>query len=140
MLHINSNITIPARELAFQFARSSGPGGQNVNKVNSKALLSWTPANSEAIPAAVLARLLMNEATRLTKNGELLISSQKYRDQGRNIADCLDKLRQIVLAATVVPKKRRPTQATQGSKRRRLESKRRDSVKKQLRGGRNLEK
>jgi ribosome-associated protein len=133
MLKINERIAIPPNELTWEFARSGGPGGQNVNKVNSKAVLRWTPATSPSLTEPVRARLLKAVAARLTGDGELIITSQLTRDQGRNVDDCLEKLREIVLAAATPPKARRPTKPTLGSKVRRIESKTRRSAAKRLR-------
>jgi ribosome-associated protein len=119
MLRVSERITIPLDELSFDYARSGGPGGQNVNKVASKATLRWRPAASAALTPDVRARLLAAVAARLTIDGELLITSQRTRDQGRNVADCLEKLRLLVLAAATPPKPRRPTRPTLASKIRR---------------------
>jgi ribosome-associated protein len=131
MLNVTSRIQIPLTEFEFTFARSSGPGGQNVNKVNSKALLRWPVMRSESLPVDVRARLLTKVGNQLTNEGELIITSQRYRDQGRNIADCLEKLRAILLSAATAPKKRRPTKPGRAAKERRLKSKQIHSQKKQ---------
>lgn len=133
MLKINERITIPDGELQWEFARSGGPGGQNVNKVSSKAVLRWVPATSPSLPEPVRARLLKAVGSRLTGEGELLITSQLTRDQGRNVDDCLEKLRAIVLAAATPPKPRRKTKPTLASKLRRVEAKTRRSAAKRLR-------
>ena len=133
MLVVTDRISIPDEELSFEFARSGGPGGQNVNKVSSKATLRWTPATSPSLPPAVRDRLLTAVGGKLTTEGELLVTSQKTRDQGRNIADCLDKLRQMILDASRPPKVRRPTRPTKGSQERRVEAKSRRSDVKKLR-------
>ena len=86
MLKINERINIPLREFDFWFARSSGPGGQNVNKVNSKAFLSWNVKNSPTLPAAVKLRFMSQFSRRISKEGVLIIKSQRFRDQGRNNA------------------------------------------------------
>ena len=132
-LVVTDTLSIPRDEFRFEFARSGGPGGQNVNKVNSKAVLRWTPATSPSLPPAVRDRLMKAVASRLTKEGELLVTSQLTRDQGRNIDDCLDKLRLIVLAAARPPKARRPSRPTLASKIRRVEAKTRRSSAKKLR-------
>lgn len=130
MLKIDEKISIPLDEFHWDFSRSGGPGGQNVNKVNSKVLLRWSPGSSPSLPAPVRERLLRLVANRLTVEGELLITSQATRDQGRNLDDCLNKLRALVLAAAHPPKARRPTRPTFGSKIRRAEDKaRRAEVK-----------
>lgn len=123
MLVINERLSIPLSEFQFDYARSGGPGGQNVNKVNSKVLLRWHPATSPSLPEAVRERLLILVANRLTTEGDLLITSQTSRDQSRNLADCLDKLRVIIIKAANPPKPRRPTRPTLGSKIRRVEDK-----------------
>ncbi len=81
-LTVNSRISIPHEEFEFSFARSGGPGGQNVNKVNSKALLRWPVVTSAALPPDVRARFLARYRSRLTVEGEVIVTSQRYRDQG----------------------------------------------------------
>ncbi len=133
MLIVNERIVIPRAEFRFEFARSGGPGGQNVNKVASKAVLRWSPGESPSLPEPVRARLLQAVRSRLTTHGELLISSQLTRDQGRNVDDCLEKVRRLVRAAANPPKARRPSRPTLGSQVRRVESKARHSAAKRLR-------
>jgi ribosome-associated protein len=130
MLEVAPHIRIPDTEFEFTFARSSGPGGQNVNKVNSKAILRWNPTTSPSLPEAVRARLLAKFASKLTTGGEFVIASERYRDQPKNIDDCLEKLRTMLLEVARPPKKRRPTKPSRASKERRLDSKRRDSARK----------
>lgn len=124
-LQVDDAIAIPLEEFTFETSRSGGPGGQNVNKVNSKVQLRWNPAASPSLPDPVKARLLKAVAGRLTKEGELLVASTLTRDQGRNVDDCLAKLRVLLLAAANPPKPRRATRPTLGSKVRRVESKQR---------------
>ncbi len=133
-LVINSQIVIPSTELVTSFARSSGPGGQNVNKVNSKAILRWNFRESTSLSTDVKTRFESSFATRINQAGEVLLSSDRYRDQGRNLADCYEKLRQLIQAALVVPRKRTKTRPTRGSIEDRLLSKRRKSQVKQQRG------
>jgi ribosome-associated protein len=133
MLVVNAQLKIPLREFRFSFVRSSGPGGQNVNKLSTKAQLRWPVLRSSALPEAVRRRLLQKHARRVTSEGELLISSQRFRDAGRNAADCLEKLRQILAEAASEPKPRRRTRPTQASVERRLTEKRRLSLKKRQR-------
>jgi ribosome-associated protein len=135
MLIVSSRIRIPESELRFSFARSSGPGGQNVNKVSSKATLRWTAADSHALPADVRQRFLTRYRSRLTRRGEIIINSQRYRDQGRNVADAREKLGTMLAAVATPPKKRKPTKPTKGSVARRIKSKQVVSRKKQLRRG-----
>jgi ribosome-associated protein len=133
MLVVNDRVAIPLEEFQFEFTRSGGPGGQNVNKVSSRAVLRWRPAASPSLPEPVRQRLLVSLASRLTREGELLVSSQRTRDQGRNVEDCLDKLRLLVLAAAEPPRPRRPSRPTRASRIRRAEEKSRRSATKQLR-------
>jgi ribosome-associated protein len=129
-LQITPNIKIPDAELRLSFARSSGPGGQNVNKVSSKAVLHFDVLTTSSLPPDVRQRFLERYETRLTNAGEVVIHSEEFRDQPRNIQACYDKLRQMVLTVLRPPKKRRATKPTRGSKVRRLnEKKRRGEVK-----------
>ena len=134
MLVINSRLKIPLREFRFSFARSSGPGGQNVNKVNTKATLRWAVLKSRSLPEPVRRRLLAKHPRRVTNEGDLLITSQRFRDAGRNVADCLEKLRNLLEDVAVAPAGRVPTKPTRASVRRRLDRKRKHSRKKELRG------
>jgi ribosome-associated protein len=133
LLRINPRISIPRNEIQFTFVRSSGPGGQNVNKVASKAVLRWSAKDCAALPQSVLARLLVKCGRQINDRGELVLSSQRYRDQSRNVADCLDKLRQLVAEAAVVPKQRKRTRIPKSSKEARLKQKRVTGEKKQHR-------
>ena len=138
MLTVNSRLQIAVAEFAFEYARSSGPGGQNVNKVNSKATLRWTPSKSASLPEDVRQRFLSRYGAKLTTSGELLITSQRYRDQGRNVDDCLEKLRVMVASVAVPPVRRKKTKPGRAAKERRLQEKRVDSQRKsqrQWRGG-----
>src|SRR5262249_12951320 len=121
----------PRNELRFMFVRSSGPGGQNVNKVASKALLRWSLNASTALPEPVRVRLAVQFAGQINDRGELFLSSQRYRDQGRNIEDCLQKLREIVLTAASVTKKRKKTRVPKSATEKRLRQKRARSETKQ---------
>jgi len=122
-LQISTNIKIPDAELRLSFARSGGPGGQNVNKVSSKAVLHWDVLNSPSLPPDVRARFIEAYPTRITKAGEIVIHSEEFRDQPKNIQACYDKLRAMITAVLRPPKKRRATKPTKGSKVRRLNEK-----------------
>jgi len=128
-------LRVPARELTIRFVRSSGAGGQNVNKVNSKAVLRWPVLASRALPADVRARFAERFATRITVDGEIVLTSDRYRDQGRNVADCLGKLDAMLEAVATPPRPRRKTRPTRGAVERRLEDKRARSTTKRQRGG-----
>ncbi len=117
------SFSIPAEELQFTYVRSSGAGGQNVNKVNSKAVLRWEPNASRVLPEAVRDRFLQRYGNRLSSDGGLIITSDRHRDQGRNAADCIDKLRAMIATVWHTPKPRKPTKPTYGSKQRRLQEK-----------------
>ena len=133
MLTINDKISIPIREFEFKFSRSPGPGGQNVNKLNTKVTLRWNLNKSRSISETVKQRIRKNYSRRINKQGEMLISSHRFRDQGRNVADAMNKLRELILEATEVPKVRKKTRPTRASQRKRLENKKRISDKKRSR-------
>lgn len=122
--------TIPEEELQWTYVRSGGPGGQNVNKVASKAVLRWDLAGSPSVPEEVKARLRTLQRRRITGEGELVLSSQRFRDQDRNRQDCREKLHEMLREAAEVPKVRKPTKPHRGAHRARLqEKKRRAAVK-----------
>jgi len=127
------NVVIPYSEMEFSYTHSSGAGGQNVNKVATKAVLRWTPAVSTSVPEGVKRRFLETFGSKLTHTGELILTSQKSRSQAQNANDCLDKLREMVLSVWRAPKVRRATKPTKGSQRRRVEGKKIRSNIKQMR-------
>lgn len=129
-LIITTSLVIPESEIHWQFARSGGPGGQNVNKVNSKAILRWEIVRNQTIPPAALERLKIAAANRITSEGDLLLSSDESRDQPKNIARCEAKLRALVLKALHTPRVRKATKPSYASERRRLDTKKRNAEKK----------
>ena len=131
MLVVNSRIRVPLEELAFTYARSGGPGGQNVNKVNSKAVLRWRVVANTSLPPDVRGRFLSKFASRLTTDGDILITSTETRDQQTNAQNCLDKLREMLLSVAEKPIPRKKTKPTLGSKRRKRAAKSERSQKKQ---------
>lgn len=132
-LFVNRRIQIPYSEFDFSFERSSGPGGQNVNKVASKARLRWNIAASPSLPDDVRERAQAAYRRRITQDGDLILTSQRYRDQPRNLQDCLEKLRELLAAVALPPKPRKPTRPSRAAQRRRVEEKRKQSEKKQRR-------
>ena len=134
MIRITDRISIDDSELHESFIRASGPGGQNVNKLATAVQLRFDVRQSPSLPQAVRARLERLAGRRLTGDGVLVITAQRHRTQERNRQDALDRLVELVRAAAVEPKPRRPTRPTLGSQKRRLESKKRHSGTKRLRG------
>ena len=127
-------VHVPARSILIQFARGSGPGGQNVNKVNTKAEL-WIQVNEiHGMTPAALRRLRRSAGQRLTDRDEIHLASDAARTQPANRKLIFQRLRELIVAAQVQPKHRRPTRPTAGSRRRRLESKRKRSELKAQRG------
>ena len=133
MLVIDSQIQIPLTDVRFTFSRSSGPGGQNVNKVSSKVTLHWNVKSSPQLPADVRERFESKYAHRINSDGDIVLHSQRYRDQLRNREDCLEKLRQLILSVRTAPKRRRATRPTRASRERRLREKHRKGDKKRMR-------
>ena len=127
MLQINETIQIDERELQWSYTTAQGPGGQNVNKVATRAILRWDVGASDALPEAVKSRFQKQQRTRITKEGELILSSQRYRDQERNRQDCLNKLQAMIERALTVPKPRKKTKPSKASKQRRLTTKKQRS-------------
>ncbi len=134
MVEIAGRLKIPPGELSLSFARSSGPGGQNVNKVNSKAVLRWNIKTSPTLGDELRQLLLEKLHSRINVDGELVIASDRYRDQLRNREDCLEKLRALVASALARPKPRKKTKPSRSSQIKAKKIKRRHSEKKNLRG------
>jgi ribosome-associated protein len=124
------SIVIPESELTESFSRSGGPGGQNVNKVNSKAELRWTPRTTRALSERDRAWLIKRIENRLTNAGELVITSDETRDQHRNREDARRKLADLIRTCLVRPKRRKKTKPSRAARKRRLDAKKRHSQKK----------
>jgi ribosome-associated protein len=124
---------IPFHELDFTYARSGGPGGQNVNKTNSAAILRWNLASSAVFTDDQKARLRAKLAGKLSKDGDLIIRSDIHRDQDQNRSECIKRLNETIARAMHVPKKRVATKPTKSSQRKRVESKKLHSETKSLR-------
>ena len=135
-IFIRHGLIIPEAELAESFIQSSGPGGQNVNKVASAVQLRFDVLHSPSLPDDVRVRLLKLAGHRLTKDGVLIVTARESRDQIRNRETARRKLAELIRAATHVPKKRRPTKPSKASKERRIDSKKRDARTKQQRSKR----
>jgi ribosome-associated protein len=133
MIRVTPTITIDEREIEESFIRSSGPGGQNVNKLATAVQLRFNVRRSPALPEDVRQRLERLAGRRLTRDGVLVITAQQYRTQERNREDALDRLIDLIREAAVRPIPRRPTRPTMASRKRRLEGKRRRSTIKGLR-------
>lgn len=134
-MRITPTISIPDDELRVSFVRSSGPGGQNVNKLSTACQLRFNVAAATSLSAAVKERLVRKAGRKMTDDGVLIIDARRYRTQQRNHLDALERLKTLVAAAAVAPKKRRPTKPTKASKQRRLDSKQQRSKIKKLRSG-----
>lgn len=133
MLQVNEFIQIPLSDFEFSFARSSGPGGQNVNKVNSKVFLRWYVIESDYLNEDVKQRFIERYQNRIHADGSVMLISDRHRDQAKNIEDCLEKLKMMILEVALPPKKRKKTKPTRGSKERRIQSKKRRSETKAFR-------
>lgn len=133
MLEITRTLHIPETEFTWSFARSGGPGGQNVNKVASKAVLRWNVAASPSLPDAVKARFQASQKNRITIEGELVLTSERFRDQERNRQDCLEKLAELVRQAATIPRRRKATRPSRSSRENRLKDKQRRAKVKSLR-------
>ncbi len=133
MIPVTAKISIDEREIEESFVRASGPGGQNVNKLATAVQLRFDVRRSPSFDDEVRARLERLAGSRLTRDGVLIITAQRHRTQGRNRADALDRLIDLIRRAAVPPLKRRPTKPTRASRERRIEGKVRRSRIKHLR-------
>ena len=132
-LHVTPEIVIGEEELEEHFVLSSGPGGQNVNKVASAVQLRFDAANSPSLPEGMRRRLMALAGRRLTREGVIVLIARNHRTQERNRQEARDRLAELIRAASVAPKPRRATRPTLASKKRRLEAKTARSKVKQAR-------
>jgi ribosome-associated protein len=133
VIRINAAIAIDEREIEESFLRSPGPGGQNVNKLETAVQLRFDVRRSPSLPEPVRRRLELLAGQRLTKDGVLILTARSHRTRERNRADALEKLVELIQKAAVAPRPRRPTRPTKASKERRLDTKLRRSRNKELR-------
>ena len=132
MIRISKTISIPLSEIEFQAVRSQGPGGQHVNKVSTAIQLKFEIHHS-GLPEYVKKRLINLSDNRITKDGIVIIKSQSYRSQNKNKDEAIARLKKLISAVLITRKRRVPTSPTKASEKRRLETKKRKSKKKQLR-------
>lgn len=133
MIVVNRQIRIDEDELVLEFVRSSGPGGQNVNKVATAVQLRFDVAGSPSLPEDVRKRLLALGGSRVTTEGVLVLDARRFRTQERNREDAIQRLVELVRKAAVRPKKRRATKPTRASREARLASKKKVGEKKRRR-------
>jgi ribosome-associated protein len=129
------SIKIPFSELNFSFSRSSGSGGQNVNKVNTKVTMYWDPDSSESCPPAVIERFRKKYSQYVLDNGQVQLIGQSHRSQKANIEECVSKLHEMLHSVAKPPKIRKPTKPKRSAVLKRLQTKKKDSEKKRLRKG-----
>ena len=135
-LVVSEHIVIPDEELEWKFIRSSGPGGQNVNKVASAVQLRFLLPQNTSLPAAVRSRLQRLAGQRLIDDGTILLSARNERSQEQNRRAALERLADLVRAALIEPKIRKKTRPTRASKERRIDTKKRRAGTKRQRSGR----
>jgi len=134
MIQVTRHITLDEDELEESFIRASGPGGQNVNKVSTSVQLRFNAKSSPAITQAVFDRLSRIASHLITKDGQIIITANKFRSQERNRQDARDRLCDLIRKATIVQKTRRPTKPSRAAKAKRMDKKSQRSSTKKNRG------
>jgi ribosome-associated protein len=124
LIEISQRVKIPADEIELSYARSGGPGGQHANKTSTKVLLRWSVKMSRALEREDRAWLLERLDNKLTEDGELLVTSERHRDQGRNVEDALEKFVERIREALQRPAKRRKSKPSSAAQQRRVQEKR----------------
>lgn len=138
-LVINSRLSLPLAELHFSYARASGPGGQHVNKVNTKATLLFDVAASPSLTGDDRQRILTRLATRISKNGVLRVGSVKFRSQAANRQAAIERFAELLAEALLAKKKRRATRPTLASREKRISGKKHRAMLKKTRRRRGLQ-
>lgn len=133
MIRITPRISIDENEITLEFVRSSGPGGQNVNKVSTAVELRFDAAHSPGLPDNVRMRLMKIAGRKVTREGILIIEARRFRTQEKNRADAIERLSALIRKAAVEPVRRRKTRPTLRSKEERIKRKKRRSVIKESR-------
>jgi ribosome-associated protein len=133
VIHIAPGMVLDERDLELRFVRSRGPGGQNVNKVSSAVELRFDARSSSIIPPDMMERLERLAGSRMTDSGIIIIQADSHRTQTANRRDAIGRLTELLREASIRPRTRKPTKATYGSKKRRLETKQQRSTTKTLR-------
>lgn len=139
MIEINSSTQINESEITFDYIRAAGPGGQNVNKVATAAQLRFDVWNNSSLPVDVKSRLVKLAGRRITSEGILIIEARRFRTQEQNRADAIERFVALVQKSLEAPKRRQKTKPTAGSREKRLQSKKKRSNVKRIRGNRSFE-
>lgn len=138
-LRVGPRLELPAAEFTLRFSRSSGPGGQNVNKVETRVELRFDVTGSATLSDAQKERIALQLASRLTRSGELIVAAEDHRERARNLEQARLRMADLLARALEVPRKRKATKPTRGSQKRRLEAKRQHGERKRERRRRDLD-